>query len=91
MAPTRYRLIVRGLVQGVWYRDSCRSEAERLGVQGWVANRGDGGVEVVVEGDRDGADRLVAWCRRGPRHAVVTEVDVTEESPIGEHGFRVVG
>jgi acylphosphatase len=85
----RYRLVVRGMVQGVWYRDSCRSEARRLGVNGWVRNRGDGAVEVVVEGDAEAADRLVQWCRHGPRSAVVTAVDVVEEPPQGETGFRV--
>lgn len=91
MPRVRYRLIVRGAVQGVWYRVSCRSEADHLGVHGWVRNRADGTVEVVVEGEPDPADHLVEWCRRGPHRALVTAVDVTEEPPVGEVGFRIVG
>jgi acylphosphatase len=48
----RYRVVVTGRVQGVWFRESCREHAERLGVSGWVRNRADGAVEIEVEGAR---------------------------------------
>jgi acylphosphatase len=58
-------------------------------VGGWVANRADGTVHAVVEGERSAVDRVIAWIRRGPPRAEVTNVVVTCEEPIGEHGFTV--
>lgn len=87
--PVRRRILVDGRVQGVFYRDTCRTEARRAGLSGWARNRPDGAVEVVVEGDVEAVDRLVAWCRTGPPHAVVTSVKVIEEEPEGISGFTV--
>jgi acylphosphatase len=87
----RRRVVVRGEVQGVGFRWACVRAAEALGVQGWVRNRTDGGVEAVVEGDADAVEQLVAWVRRGPSHAHVTSADVTEEEPEGLRGFRIEG
>lgn len=84
-----YRVIVHGHVQGVWYRDSCRTRARELGVDGWVRNRMDGTVEVWAEGDEAAVARLVSWCRQGPPRAEVESVDVTEEEPAGLRGFQV--
>ena len=66
MSDVRARAVVHGRVQGVFYRDSCRTEARRLGVRGWVRNRDDGTVEVVAEGPRDRVDQFLSWCRQGP-------------------------
>jgi acylphosphatase len=93
VAVVRYRVIVSGRVQGVWFRESCRHEAEARGVSGWVRNRNDGRVEAVFEGAERDVAEMVAWCRVGPRAAVVTAVDVTEE-PVDPaagtlSGFRV--
>lgn len=85
----RRRVLVSGRVQGVYYRDSCRSVARRLGVGGWVRNLVDGTVEVVAEGGRTSVEELVEWCRHGPPHAVVRRVEVSEEPPVGEPDFRV--
>jgi len=85
----RYRVVVTGRVQGVWYRESCRREATAAGVAGWVRNCYDGTVEAVLEGDDAAVERVVAWMRTGPRHAVVTRVDVRAETPAGEEGFTV--
>jgi acylphosphatase len=83
----RRRVIVRGLVQGVFFRDSARRLAQRHGVSGWVANRADGAVEAVFEGEADAVERLVAFSRKGPRGAEVKSVEVTEEEPEGLSGF----
>ena len=90
-APVRRRVIVAGRVQGVFFRDSCERRATTEGVAGWVANRNDGRVEMVFEGSPDAVDRMVRWCRIGPSRADVTAVEVVEETPEGERGFRVRG
>jgi acylphosphatase len=82
-------VIVRGLVQGVFFRDSARRLAQRHGVSGWVANRADGAVEAAFEGEADAVERLVAFSRKGPRGAEVKSVEVTEEEPEGLSGFAV--
>jgi acylphosphatase len=81
--------VVSGRVQGVWFRESCRREAEARDVAGWVANRADGTVEAVFEGREPDVAEVVAWCRIGPPRADVTAVDVTQEPPEGLVGFRV--
>ncbi|HYI57682.1 MAG TPA: acylphosphatase [Microlunatus sp.] len=81
---------VTGRVQGVFYRDTCRHEAQSYGVAGWVANRDDGSVEAVFEGSRDAVESMISWCRHGPAQASVDRVDVIEQEPTGEVGFRVV-
>ena len=85
----RRRLRVTGRVQGVWFRESCREVAGRLGLAGFVRNQADGTVEVVAEGPAHEVEALVVWCRTGPPAAEVTGVEVTEEPPEGLVGFRV--
>jgi acylphosphatase len=85
----RRHLIVSGRVQGVFFRDSVREQAEAQGVAGWVANRDDGTVEAVLEGDEAAVEAVVAFCREGPSHADVDDVDVSEEEPEGLEGFAV--
>ena len=85
----RYRVVVHGLVQGVWFRESCRRRASELGVSGWVRNRADGAVEAHFEGDERAVAQAVAWCRNGPPAAEVTGVDVDAEEPEGTAGFQV--
>ncbi|MEZ5282054.1 MAG: acylphosphatase [Acidimicrobiales bacterium] len=83
------RVVVTGRVQGVWYRDSCMRQATRLGVSGWVRNRLDGTVEGQFEGPDAAVEALVAWCRRGPTHADVTAVEVTDTIPSGSESFFI--
>ena len=85
----RRRVVVHGLVQGVFFRDSTRRLAQRRGVAGWVANRPDGAVEAVFEGEADAVERLVAFSRAGPRGARVESVEVVEEEPEDLRGFAV--
>lgn len=85
----RRRVVVHGRVQGVFFRDSTRAEARERGAAGWVRNRPDGTVEAVFEGDDDAVQRLVEFCRGGPRSADVREVEVFEEEPEGLDGFEV--
>jgi acylphosphatase len=63
--------------------------AQQRGLAGWVSNRADGTVEAVFEGEPDAVERLVDFCREGPRGAQVERVDVSEEEPEGLRGFSV--
>jgi acylphosphatase len=85
----RARVLVRGLVQGVWFRESCRTEAAALDLAGWVRNLADGRVEAVFEGPEAAVERMVAWCRDGPARARVDGVEVRREEPTGEPNFHV--
>jgi acylphosphatase len=86
---TRRRVVVHGRVQGVFFRDSVRRRAAAARVAGWVRNRPDGTVEAVFEGPARAVEALVAFCRQGPSRAEVERVEVEEERPVGERGFRV--
>ena len=87
----RRRVVVKGDVQGVFFRDSTRDEAQARGVSGSVTNRPDGAVEAVFEGSREAVDALIAFCREGPSRADVEDVEVTEEEPEGSGGgFTVI-
>jgi acylphosphatase len=81
------RLRIHGQVQGVWFRESMRREAERLGVLGWVRNRVDGTVEAAVEGTPHAVEAIIGWARRGPEAARVLRVDVDPDEG-GHSGFE---
>lgn len=85
----RKHVVVRGRVQGVFFRDSTRERAQAEGVAGWVVNRGDGGVEAVFEGTAEDIERMVEFCRSGPASADVDDVEVTDEAPEGMEEFEV--
>jgi acylphosphatase len=85
----RKRLRAHGRVQGVFFRDTLRRAAQRDGVAGWAANRRDGTVEAVLEGEEEAVERLVELCRGGPGHAEVERLDVDDEAPEGLHGFEI--
>lgn len=86
---TARRVIVHGLVQGVGFRWSCKRVADELGLTGWARNREDGTVEVLAEGPVPAVDAMLDWCRRGPRHAQVTRLEVAVIAPLGRTGFSV--
>jgi acylphosphatase len=89
MTVVRRHVVVHGRVQGVFFRDMTRRQASSRGVAGWVANRSDGAVEAVFEGDPDAVAALVEFCSEGPRGADVEEVEVSEEEPEQLSGFEV--
>ena len=81
--------IVTGRVQGVFFRASASETAQRLGLTGWVRNRSDGNVEAVACGDAKALEQFVAWLRRGPLDARVTEVKSEEWEDPGCTDFGV--
>jgi acylphosphatase len=85
----RYRVLVSGRVQGVYFRDTCQRMALEHGVSGWVRNLPDGRVEAIFEGPAEGVQALVDWARRGPSLAVVDGVTVQAQQPEGLSTFRV--
>jgi acylphosphatase len=86
----RRRLLVSGDVQGVFYRDTCRSVAERAGVAGSAANLADGRVEVILEGEAAAVQKVIDWCRAGTPESRVGAVGITDEEPTGEKSFTVL-
>ena len=89
MSIVRKRVLITGDVQGVFFRDTCRRVAIDAGVNGEATNLSDGRVEVILEGDEDTVDRVIAWCRQGPKHAHVDSVAVSDEEPRGNSGFQI--
>jgi acylphosphatase len=89
MSSSRSRVIVHGAVQGVFFRDSVRRRAQQAGVSGWIRNSPDGTVEGVFEGEPDAVERIVRFCREGPRGAQVERVERFEEQPEGIAGFAI--
>lgn len=85
----RRRATVHGNVQGVFFRDSTRDEAQKHGVNGWVTNRSDGAVEAVLEGPREAVEAMLEFLESGPSRADVEDVEVTDEEPEGLSSFEV--
>ncbi len=82
------RLVIRGRVQGVGFRDWLVAEATRLGLAGWARNRADGSVETLIYGEVDAVEELQRACRRGPRGAAVSEIDEALAEPPPNPGFH---
>lgn len=85
----RRRAVAHGRVQGVFFRDSTRREAERRGVAGSARNTAGGTVEVVLEGPAEAVDAMLEFLRAGPGHASVSRLEVADEEPAGLSGFSV--
>ena len=91
MGQKRLHVIVRGRVQGVYYRASAQREAKRLGLTGWTKNRHDTAVEVVVEGEEDQVKDFLSWAQTGPSTARVEKTETRWRSYTGEfEDFRIV-
>lgn len=69
---------VNGKVQGVFFRASTKQKADELGVRGFVRNERDGSVYIEAEADKTTIDEFITWCRKGPAHAVVIEIEINE-------------
>ena len=75
----RAHILVKGRVQGVFFRDRTRKEAHKRSIVGWIRNLPDGCVEAVFEGEKENVGAMIDFCRVGPPRAMVMRVDVTWE------------
>ena len=84
------RLIIKGKVQGVFFRATAKDIAERLGIKGWVRNLPDNNVEIIATAPDEQLTQLIEWCKEGPPRAIVDEVVIedTEAQPV--KGFRII-
>ncbi|MBW1917399.1 MAG: acylphosphatase [Deltaproteobacteria bacterium] len=87
----RARVLIDGMVQGVFFRAHTRDQARRYGVNGWVRNLPSGEVEALFEGDKRAVEQVIAWCHQGPPSAWVKEVKIQWEPYLGDQsGFQIV-
>jgi acylphosphatase len=90
MTNKRIRAVVKGRVQGVFFRTHTEEKARNLALAGWVRNRPDGSVETVAEGEADRIAQFSQWLQHGPPAARVVDVEIKEEEPQGElHPFEI--
>jgi acylphosphatase len=83
-------LVIKGKVQGVFFRATARDVAQALDVKGWVKNTPEGAVEVLATGSEDAVQQFIEWCKRGPDKAVVSAVAVSPRSEEFFADFRIV-
>lgn len=83
------QLIIKGKVQGVFYRASAKEKAEDLGLTGWVKNTPEGYVEIMATGEMDVLERFITWCKKGPSRAIVTEVQLQSVNEKKFDRFRI--
>ena len=83
-------LVIKGKVQGVYYRASAKEKANELGIKGWIKNTPAGEVEVMAGGNKAQLEKFIDWCRQGPKHAEVTNVVVTvgEEENLNDFSIK---
>ena len=81
-------LRIHGRVQGVWYRGWAVDNARALGLSGWVRNRRDGTVEMLIRGDDEAVEAMIARCRPGPPAARVERIEVSESDDTAPAGFE---
>jgi len=87
---TAYRGLVRGIVQGVFFRAETQKQAHQLGIKGWVRNVPDGSVEFLICGDANNVEAMCRWLNQGPPRARVDAVDLQAvEIDTGPAGFEI--
>lgn len=84
------RLTIKGKVQGVFYRASAREAADESGVKGWVKNNDDGTVQALASGTAEQLEKFTTWCKKGPKRAVVAEVQVEQLEYQSFPDFRII-
>ena len=87
---TAVHIVVRGRVQGVWFRGGTQERAMQLGIFGWAKNCQDGSVEIHGEGEKEMLEKFISWCRIGPPAAQVSALDLEWVPPQGLNPFEIV-
>jgi acylphosphatase len=83
-------LVIKGKVQGVFYRANTKKKAEELGISGWVKNTAEGNVELMATGSDDTLEAFKAWCHIGPQKALVTELVIIPCLPMEFNSFSII-
>jgi acylphosphatase len=83
-------LLIKGDVQGVFYRASAKKIADDLGVKGWIKNTREGNVEALISGEEEQLNKFKAWCRNGPSKATVTGLDETKHEEVSFGDFSII-
>lgn len=83
------RIVVKGRVQGVWFRKYTMEQALLLHINGWVMNLPDGSVAVHAEGLSEALEQFLAWCQKGSPNAEVTEVKLEATDFVGYSDFSI--
>jgi acylphosphatase len=83
-------LLIKGKVQGVFYRATAKKVADQLGVNGWIKNTKERDVEVIATGNEEALTEFLNWCKQGPKDAKVTDVIITTKNPEAFNGFSIV-
>jgi len=83
-------LLIKGKVQGVYYRNAAKEEADKLGITGWIKYISEGRVEAMATGNEEQLQKFINWCRRGPEKAIVKDVIITPLSPQQFNDFAVI-
>lgn len=87
--PTHH-LLIKGKVQGVFYRATAKKIANKLKITGWIKNTNEGDVEAMVTGTSDALNEFATWCKQGPERANVSEVIVTEQLENTFNDFKII-
>src|SRR5829696_7490436 len=83
------RLVIKGKVQGVFYRATSREKAIELGIKGWVKNTQDGNVEILASGEKENLEKFIDWCRKGPPNALVVDVVISKSEEPYHENFHI--
>jgi len=84
------RIFISGLVQGIFFRDFIREQAENLGLKGYVRNLDDNRVEVVVEGDNNEVNKMIELCKKGPKESKVRDIEIEKIENKGFEDFKIL-
>lgn len=84
------RLYIKGTVQGVFFRNFIKENAERHNVKGFVRNLEDGRVEIFMEGNSEDVNKMIELCKKGPKHSMIREVEIKQESFQGFNNFKIL-
>ncbi len=86
--PSKH-ILIKGKVQGVFYRATAKKEADKMGITGWVRNTSEGNVEIMASGNEAQLELFKEWCKKGPQRAIVGELLVTDTEEISFQQFEI--